>query len=336
MRTGIYVLWLISLLGLFSCGNDVDKIPDISDIKVDVQIRRLEREIFSLNGKEDIRKYLNNNPVLARDLFLTNRFPPEQIVHQLDAFLNYTYNDTLYQEVQMAFPNTKRLESEIAELYKYIKYYFPDFKELPVYTVVSGFGNFGFGNDIHISPSGIYIGLDYFAGNETSYRPEVPGYILKRYHPEYITPTIAQHLSSSFIKQGEGQTMLDEMILYGKAHYFTDKVLPTVNDSLKWGYSGQELAGCYHNEGKIYAHFVDQNLLFESNHFKKRKYIAERPHVNEIDKECPGRIGQWLGMRIVESYAQKHSNESLAQVLVEEDAQSFFQRSYYRPEKKKK
>ena len=57
--------------------------------------------------------------------------------------------------------------SDLEEAFKHIKYYFQDFKIPHIYTTISAFGNYGFGNDITITENYIIIGLDFFPGRES-------------------------------------------------------------------------------------------------------------------------------------------------------------------------
>ena len=75
----------------------------------------------------------------------------------------------------------------------------------------------------------------------------------------------------------EDKSMLAEMIYYGKAYYFTSQVLPHTQDSLLIGYSAEELQNINQNEDVIWAHFVEKQLLYETSHFTKKKYMDERP-----------------------------------------------------------
>ncbi|MDP5120498.1 MAG: gliding motility protein, partial [Spirosomaceae bacterium] len=62
----------------------------------------------------------------------------------------------------------------------------------------------------------------------------------------------------------------------------------------------------------------------------KERYIGERPGVPEIGPACPGRIGQWLGWRIVQAYREENPNSSLADLMKITNAQEILKGSKYR------
>jgi hypothetical protein len=84
------------------------------------------------------------------------------------------------------------------------------------------------------------------------------------------------------------------------------------------------------NQDVIWAHFVDEQLLYETSHFTKKKYMDERPKTLEIGNKCPGRIGEWLGWEIVNEYMQQQ-DLSLPQLMEISDARKVFMQSNYKP-----
>ena len=53
----------------------------------------------------------------------------------------------------------------------------------------------------------------------------------------------------------------------------------------------------------------------------------------EIDKTCPGRVGQWVGLQIVRKYVAEHPEVTLVRLMAEKDAQRILNESHYRPKR---
>jgi hypothetical protein len=128
--------------------------------------------------------------------------------------------------------------------------------------------------------------------------------------------------------------MLANMIYYGKAHYFLERVMPNLPDSLNIMYTEKELKNAKENLPTIWGHFVERKLLYETSHKALENYTGEAPATNEISNECPGRIGRWLGWEIVRKYMSKNTM-TLKQLMAEPNAEKIFKTSGYRPEKEK-
>jgi hypothetical protein len=107
--------------------------------------------------------------------------------------------------------------------------------------------------------------------------------------------------------------------------------MPCAPDSLIIWYSGQQLTDVNENEDIIWANFVANQLIFETNHMTKTKYMDERPTVFEIGDKCPGRIGAWLGWQIIRSYREKNPDISVHQMMEIQSATAIFNNSGYKP-----
>lgn len=318
----------ISLI-IFGCQQNKEKRPDVSHIAVEVSVKRLEHDLFSATSKEEVHDFLNANKILKQQFFYADQYPHDSIlVNTLFDLINDPHIDTLYRETQAAFGDLSDLQAQFAEAFRYIKYYYPDFQAPEIQTIVTGFGR-----DMYISDSVIIVGLDYYIGKGATYRPiDLPQYILRRYEKEYIVPSYVLLLSSKYNKiNAEDHTMLADMIFYGKAYYFASKVLPDVPDSILIGYESASLKDVHENQQIVWAHFVENELLYETSHFVKKKYMDERPKTLEIGNKAPGRIGVWLGWEIVKQYMRNHPEERLPDLMETKDAQQIFMKSRYKP-----
>ncbi len=234
--------------------------------------------------------------------------------------------DTLYDETLAAFPDLDWLAADLGEAVVKLQFIFPEMKTPRIETGITGLFT-----DLYISDSVVIIGLDYFVGPTATYKPlDIPGYILTRYTRHHLTSTITKFLIGASIQSSRSETMLSEMIDFGKTFYIQSRVLPCTPDSILMGYSAREMQLVKENEAIIWANFVENQLLYETNHFMKRKFLAERPNVHEISAECPGRIGTWVGWQIVEGY-MKSNTVSFQELIEERDYEKIFRLSGYKP-----
>ena len=175
------------------------------------------------------------------------------------------------------------------------------------------------------------IGMDFFVGEGATYKPlDIPNYILRRYNSEHLPAIIMKFISSQYVKPGKGESMLAEMIDFGKTYYLLDKIMPCTPQRVLIGYTEQEWEESFEFESIIWANFVENEILYETNHLIKQKFLAERPNVYEIGDRCPGRIGAWLGWQIVNAYMEK-SDISIQELLNETDHNKIFTQSGYKP-----
>lgn len=300
----------------------------------DLTVERYDQQLFANPSADGVRAFLKAHPGAAQLYFNANSAGTDTAyVRELT---NRIGNPALAQfdrQLQNQFGDLTDLRSQLAEAFASIQREFPDFKPPRVATIVTGF----MGPDIVLSDSLIVIGLDYFGGPKATYRPrgpEFPQYILRRYQIEYLVPAIVFALSDRYNRTNRAdQTLLADMVYYGKGYVFTKTMLPDVADSLVIGYSDKQLTDTFNAQDIVWAHFIDNQLLYQTNPAIKAKYLSERPFTAEIGQACPGAIGRWLGWRVVGRYHDTHGDVSIANLMRDPDARQIFEQSGYKGQK---
>lgn len=270
----------------------------------------------------------SNAPYLAQDLFRLYANPD----------LRKFYD----QSQEVGFFGGDVLEKELKEAFTKIQQEFPGVKTPKIRTVFSGFGGIGGGEytaqNLVVSDSLIIVGLDFFMGSKGLYKaPNVYEYQMRRLEPKALVAQIILQYSAFLIKQTDNDvSLLSDMIWYGKGYVFTKTILPSVPDSLLFGYTQQEIAETNAFQKEVWEHFIDRKLLFSTDKTVKAKYLDDRPKTTEIGPACPGGIGRWLGWRIVDSYWKQKPKTTLAKILTDPEANRLFLDSGYRGEADKK
>ena len=297
-----------------------------------LHLTHLEQPFFQIKNPAEGLQFMRAHPAFSRYYLQVGQAPSaEALASSLAQMAANPGLVKLRQETAAAFPDSAGLRRELATMFGRVQYYFPTFKTPPVAaTYVSGL----LGKDIFVNDSLLVLSLDWYAGPKASYRPDLPGYMLRRYRPANLLPTLATAVAGKYIpRKLTAPSVLDEMISQGKRLYFAGQVLPCAPDSLLMGYTGKELTGLKFNEAKVWGHFLERNLLYATTPFLIQKYVAERPNVPEIDATCPGRVGQWVGLQIIRKYMAEHPEVTLAKLMAQPDAQRILNDSHYRPKK---
>ena len=325
-------MFLLISLGLGACksGSGDGCRPDAAADApaVPIRVEHLESAFFKIKTPADAKQFLDAHPTFAR-YYLQRQPATEQAMENgLPQLATNAALQQLGRETAAAFPDSAALRHDLGEMFRRVHYYFPDFRVPPTVTYVSGF----LSKDIYVSDSLLVLSLDWFVGAKASKRPDLPQYMLRRYTPAGLLPLLAQNVASKYNRHElTANTMLDAMVHSGKALYFASQMLPCTPDSLLLGYTKREIIGLEANEARVWGHFLEKNLLYSTTPFLLQKYVGERPNVPEIDKTCPGRVGQWVGLQIVRKYVTEHPEVSLGRLMAEKDAQRILNESHYRP-----
>jgi gliding motility-associated lipoprotein GldB len=339
MKKNLWILCAGILLLAFGCDTNKSNLPEkevvviesdtFEKVKVQVKIERLEKEMFAFKSTEDVSAFLKRHPMFVKKyLEIPNAANEKPFLDQLLSMYTNPKLQEFYQDNQKFYGNFSDISTQMNGMFSYVKYYYPDYYVPEVNTLITGFR---FDRDFAFSDSLIVIGIDYFLGKNARYRPQFYEYMLNRYEKPYMVPMIGLAISSKFNEYNEkDETLISEMIHYGKAHYFLERVMPDLPDSLNIQYTAQEMKEVDQNIDVIWGHFIEKKLLFDTNHKTKQRYIGESPKVVAIGDNCPGRIGRWLGWQIVRKYMRENPSVTLQDLMKDQNAQEIFKKSKFK------
>ena len=328
---------VVLCFGIFSCKTGHYDV-NISNIKVDIKIKRLDKDMFEINP-EDISASI---PVLKQNydgffqlfshVINTGDIDSNSFDEYFALFCTDRLNNEIYDSVIKTFPNLISLEEKLSKAFRYYKYYFPD-KIIPdIYTCISGFNA-----SIIIDDSVLAIGLDKYLGANSKFYPMlgIYKYISDRMAPQNIVPDCIYAWGSSEwdISDIEYKTdnVLTDMIHYGKLKYFEKCMLPTEKEELIFGFTPDQMKFCRNNENQMWTYLLEHDLLFSSDQFIIRRLMGESPFTSYFTNESPGQAAIWIGFRIIESYMMKNPAIELSDLMQETDIQNILGKAKYSP-----
>ncbi|MEO6281782.1 MAG: gliding motility protein [Dyadobacter sp.] len=326
----IFVLIFFITTISWSCKTDKKQEADTSSMQFNIVAENLDQELFACKSVAEIQNFLDKHAYLTKVYFTNAPVEPSQLAGHLFNILQNNAFQTFKNQLDTLIGDRQTgIIDSLTKAFKQIKYHYPAFNAPKVQFMITGFT----GDDLYISDSLIIIGLDYFGGPEAQFRPNVFDYQLRRYQKEYIVPSIVFFESNRFNRMGAGdQTLLADMIGYGKGYEFVKTVMPSTPDSLIFGYSEANLKRTNVSQHAIWAYFIAGKLLYEKSDLKKKKYIDERPFTTEIGEKVPGAIARWVGWRIVDRFMAENPDVTLPQLMEIDNAARILQESGYKGE----
>lgn len=332
----ISVLLLIS--SCRSCQNDPRIDVDVSGIPFEVKIQRLDKDLFEKNPDSLLheipalrKKYDSFFDVYCRDIINMQSVNDTALAVGLKSFVTNSDISEIYKETQKIYPDLKFLEKELTEAFKRYKHHFPDSNPPTVIADFSGFNYAVFTHD-----STLAIGLDFFLGEESIYYEMLgwPKYVVRNMNKESLAATALKGWAlNKFENKEEQKTLLDNMVFNGKILYLLDALLPETHDSLLIAYKNEQLEWCKANEANIWAVFLDNKVLYSTDHNVLNKFMSEGPFTPGLPRESPARIGEFTGWMIVKKYMTENPQLTIAQLMAEKDAQKILAASKYKPKK---
>jgi hypothetical protein len=314
---------LISITIFSSCGDTSD--PEVSDVNILVEIRHFDHSFFAMDSThfdEDLSQ-------LKRD------FPAFFAMGQDDEVLKRRFYDLqireLYTSVDSIYKSTEVLDADLSTAFQYFYHYFPTHDSLKLYTWVSNFENI---EPVIVSENTLLVALDMYLGSESNFYTTAPDYIKQRFDMRYIPSDVFHSYFIENIPLLNDNSLLASMIHYGKIHYLCSKMLPAEEQEIIMSYPKNKMNWCLSNESNIWSYFIENQLLFSTQYQTKQRFIEDAPFskfYTSFDTDSPGRVGQWIGWRIVNSYMDSHPEISLTDLIKEQDAQKILRESRYKP-----
>lgn len=327
---------LIPVVLFFSCSNE-NTGPDVSNIKVDFKLERLEESFFNIdtNSIDKSLTSLNNRFPTFFPFYMQQvlRLPPTPESYPILKQILAGYAP-IHDSIEKKYSSLNWLKDELENGFKHVKYYYPSYKIPNVITFIGTFDAPG----VVLTPQHLGIGLHQYAGKNFSvYKDQqiqemYPEYISRRFDKEYIAANSLKAIADDIYPDSSaGRSLIEQMIEKGKQWYLLDHFLPNTADSVKTGYTQKQLNWVKENEGNIWGFFTANTDIYTIDPAIIQDYIGEGPFTRGMPEGfAPGNIGQWVGWQIVKQFSGKNSKFSLQQVLAT-DAKTIFQGSKYKP-----
>jgi len=322
------------------------KVPDVSNIKVTVEVQRFEQELFTADTNQldvTMTQLSQKYPSFFGD-FMGNIMglpPTDSALIAIRGFID-SYRP-VYQETKKLFADFTPYQKEIEKAYQFTNYYFPTYK-LPAKVItfigpmdalftgsISSYGD----AMTHAGPSvglQLHLGKTYPAyqtGMETGI---AFGYQVGRFTPSTIPVNVMKNVVDDMFPYGaDGRPLIEQMIEKGKRLYILDQLMPFTADTLKIGYTQAQLDLCNKHEAEIWNFFVKNDLVYSIEPSINKEYIADGPKTQILGEGVPGYLGLYVGWQIVKKYMEKNDKITLDQ-LMQKNAKALFNEAGYKPE----
>ena len=308
---------------LFSCTSGSDKIEkQIAAIPVSFDVVRFDL-LFGNAKPQDLPQLKKHYPA-----FFPKKYPDSIWINRM----NDTLQHKMITEVDNVFSDDKIIKTQLEPLFQHIKYYFPQFREPNVYTVLS---DVDYKNKVFASDTLLVIGIDNYLGVNHEFYRGLPLYVSQNLSPTQLQVDVASVYAKKFIAKPKSNTFLDKIIFYGKELYLKQIWLPKISEAQIIGYTPEQMQWVKENETEMWRYFVEKELLFSTDPKLDTRFIKPAPFSKfylEIDNESPGRVGIYLGWQIVKRFMKKNPTTNLKQLMLL-DAKQIFEKSKYKPKK---
>lgn len=314
------LILLFASLTFVSCKEKTKKIK--LDIPMEVDLYRFDKA-FAEAGPSDLEQLKSDFPMFF-DPSLEDSFWYEKMKDTLQI--------ELQTEVLKQFSDITPIKEDVKSVFQYAKHYFPQFEAPVVYTSTT---DVAFETKVIYNPPFMVVGLDNYLGSDHHFYEGIQLFFTQNMNIERLPVDVALELAMHFIAPPTDRTFLSQILAYGKLLYFAEHFVPEASEQLIMGYTDEQWAWTEENEVDVWRYFIENETLYDTQASLRQQFIDEAPFSKfylEIDHESPGRIGQYMGWKIIQAYMR--NNDAKLQELALLDAETIFINSKYKPKKR--
>jgi len=332
---------LLSLLCVLNCScqkkNKVHS-PDLTKEQSDAirhlktPILRYEQALFGLdvdNLPAGIQKLYGKFP---ENLISNNCWNNVNMMRGLKGYLSDPTIKELYKETQRQYGSMDDVERQLNEAFKLYLTHFPDAQVPKIYTLVSGMdfsmpSVFGYDDNI-------FICLDMYLGKNYKYYASagMPRFISERCEKKYMaTDCFSKGVCYKQLPDKTLLTLLDNMVDAGKILFFTQTMFPNVSEQDILGYNDEKYAWAKEHQAAVWQYLVEKELLYSKDDDVIQRMIDETPFTRDFGNASAGRMGAYIGLKIVQSYMKNRPNTTLGELMKMTSSQRILDNAYYKP-----
>jgi hypothetical protein len=330
-----FFLLILSLFVFNSCGPSNSLKVDVSDVDVNLEVKRFEKDLIALDSplkaeaiNSLIDQYPEFYPIYMQRIMGFGSVEDSSYYKILSDFLTNEDINTLFEDTDSIFADFNPAKAELEKAFKHVKYYYPEYEVPAITTFISGFQY-----QVIMLENSMALGLDLFLGANYQYygTTNLPQYIIRKLIPEQITTKVITSLVADMYPERTVDNFAQRMIVEGKRMCFLDAMLPETHDTLKMGYTLPQLEWASKNEEQIWRYLIDKELLYGNANLDFAKYFEEAPFTNSIGTDSSPKLGIYIGWQIVRKYKSENPSLTLGELMKETDYQKILKKSGYRP-----
>lgn len=341
----------LMIAGLFISCNNNKNIPDVSSIKVNLDMKRFEKDFFEIDTtnvaqsmKLILQKYPDFLPAFTANMLgldLDSLLVPGNRQAQGVRMFIHDYMP-LKDSAELLYKNFNDETERIEKGLQFVKYYFPGYK-IPQ-SVITFIGpinanfetSFGVQGDV-LTRNSFGIGLQLHMGKDFSFyksregMEEYPEFLSNNFDKDHIAVNCMRNIVDDlFPSKMKGRALIEQMVDRGRRMYLLTRFLPYTSEYLCMGYTKSQMKDAEKNEAVIWDFFLNNNLLNKTDDNIVQNYIGESPKTQELGEGAPGNIGTFSGLQIVKKFMKLYPETKLAD-LMKKDAREIYDQSKYKP-----
>lgn len=220
-------------------------------------------------------------------------------------------------DVERYLPDLSSIETSLGQLRANMS------RELPglqfprhIYGIVTPYAQ----SIVAVADTSLLLGLNHYLGaSYPGYQGYVENYMLPLKEPRRVVYDVAEALISMRYPYAEtdGSTLLGRMLYDGAILAAMLRTVPGSTLQSVMGYTDEQMRWAADNERAVWSELARRQLLYSTDPSVGARLMRPAPSSALLTPDAPGRIGRYMGYRLIESYLRHNPEESPAGFLAD-------------------
>lgn len=295
-------LFLISLLVLSGCTHNADKESSVEITRFDI----IATDSTVAQSEQKLMPALCAMRVIHGDTALN----PGQI---LALYKESQATKAFSPDVRKLLPELKEQEKELGASFKNILQNLPNsVTPTHIYGYVTPYMQ-----SIVLVDSVMFVGLNHYLGENYLGYDGFEHYKRKLKQPNRIAiDAIEAIIYTNYpYHETDNPVALSRMLYEGAIVSVLQDVMPEHSVADLLGYSDDEWKWSEEHERDLWKSMAENGILYSHDPMMTTRIISPAPNSAVALTEAPGRIGRYIGYKIVQSYLNNHKDMSIKDIL---------------------
>lgn len=215
-------------------------------------------------------------------------------------------------EVDKVFTSTKEIEKKLGILNTNLRQHLPSLSQYCYYGVISPFRQ-----QVMLVDSTIYVALNHYLGANHEAYSSMPEFTRATKHPLHIPIDIVEAIISiEFPYEADDTPTAIQYLLYEGAKLKTISLVTGIDDiSTLMGWSIEQTKSVELQEADIWRKMAEDNIIYSTDMSVARQLCVPMPNSRAISPDLPGRVGRYIGYRIINTYLDNNPDTTLSDIL---------------------
>lgn len=228
--------------------------------------------------------------------------------------LSHTAAFTMFEpEIEKAFSSTEQIEKRLGGLNANMSKQLPSLPSYSYYGILSPYRQ-----QVILVDSVVFVALNHYLGGEHEAYSSMPDYTRRTKAEEYIPVDIAEAIVAveyPFTASDNEPAAVNYFIYEGALLKAVSSLTGEDNIAFLLGWTPDQLATVQASEAEIWRKMAADNMIYSTDMHLARRLCSPAPSSSPISVELPGRIGRYIGYRIVCSYLANNPATTISDIL---------------------